>query len=120
MSSSQQPPRRSVTQSPWYWVYLFCTAGLIGLVLMGPKFGHRQAQIEREYQGRQRADQQRQGQQPSTPMSTSDHTTMQLWPLYLILTIVISVAWAMLWKQHFRRRFDRTQGKQQEQQDPSA
>ena len=32
----------SVTESPWYWIYVFCTAALIGLVLLGPKVLERQ------------------------------------------------------------------------------
>ena len=49
-------------------VYLFATGALVALLLMGPKFRLRQAQIERKYQGRQRAVRQASGQAPDTPI----------------------------------------------------
>jgi len=53
---------------------MFATAGLVALVLMNPKFGTRQAEIERQFQGRERAQQAQSGQEPSTEMSTRDKT----------------------------------------------
>ena len=72
---------RSVTDSPWFWVCLFATAALIGLAAIGPKYAKRQAQIEREFQGRQRAAQNVQGQTPSVALSTPEQTLITLRPL---------------------------------------
>lgn len=93
-----QPRRRiPITDSPWYWVYLFATAGLIALVLMGPKFSARQAQLERKAQGRQRAAQAVHGTEPSTsPLASAKTTSINLWPLYVILGALLVLSWARL------------------------
>src|SRR5262245_46412201 len=89
---------RSVTDSPWFWAYLFATAGLIGLALIGPKYAARQAQIEREFQGRQRAAQNTQGQEPSGRISTAEQTLITLRPLFFGLAVVTTVAWIVFWR----------------------
>src|SRR5262245_45122028 len=90
--------RRPMTDSPWFWVYLFATAALISLALIGPKFAARQAQIEREYQGRQRAAQQTQGAEPTGELSTAERTLITLRPLFLGLAAVTVVAWTITWR----------------------
>jgi hypothetical protein len=102
--SSVEPRRKSILESPWYWVYAFCTAALVAVAIIGPKFAERQAQIERQAQGRERAAQQRAGKAPSTPMSTAESTYISLGPLTWTLAAVLVVAWGVLWWQHFRRR----------------
>ncbi len=102
MSASQTSRRGPITDSPWFWFYLFATAGLIALVLMGPKFGKRQAEIERQYQGRERAMQKQLGQAPTEPLSDEGHTIYTLRPLYVGLGAVLIVAWVALWWRHFR------------------
>lgn len=105
MTESTTHTRRSLTESPWYWVYLFCTAGLIALMLAGPKFAARQLQIERKAQGRQRAAQNIAGQEPVTPLSEEGRTHIQLRPLYYVLGGILALAWGgLLWKQYFGRR----------------
>jgi hypothetical protein len=94
-------PSRSFTDSPWFWVYLFSTAALIALALIGPKFGSRQAQIEREFQGRQRTAQNLNGQEPSGELSTEGQTLITLRPLFLGLATVTIGAWFLFWRVHF-------------------
>jgi len=89
--------RTPLTDSPWYWLYVFATAGLIALVIIGPKFSARQAQMERNYQGRQRANEHRVGLTPDTPLSTSEHTYIRLWPLYVMLFALLAVGWIGVW-----------------------
>ncbi|QDU96300.1 hypothetical protein [Lignipirellula cremea] len=96
-------PRKSIVNSPWYWVYLFATAGIVALTLMGPKFSARQSQIERNYQGRMRANQRALGEEPRGELSTPENTIITLWPLYVVLIVVIAGAWVLLWRTHFRR-----------------
>jgi hypothetical protein len=99
MCKTPTQSRRSISESPWYWVYLFCTAGLVALVLAGPKFAARQSQIERTAQGRQRAVQQMTGEEPRTPLSDQEHTQIRLRPLYYILGGLLAAAWGhLLWK----------------------
>jgi hypothetical protein len=88
---------RPLADSPWFWAYLFGTAALIALALAGPKFGPRQAQIEREYQGRTRAAQNLNGAEPNLPMSSSTRTIVTLRPLFLGLAAVTTVAWIVFW-----------------------
>ena len=87
-----------MTDSPWFWAYLFATAGLIGLALIGPKYAARQAQIEREYQGRQRAAQNLQGQEPTGTVSTAEKTLITLRPLFLGLAAATTIAWIVFWR----------------------
>jgi len=88
---------RPVADSPWFWVYLFGTAALIALALAAPKFGPRQAQIEREYQGRTRAAQNLNGVEPDLPMSSSERTRITLQPLFLALAGITSLGWIVFW-----------------------
>lgn len=94
--------RRSITDSPWFWVYLYCTFGLILLVLWQSKFQTRQAEIERQYQGRERMLESQSGQDPITPVSTSDSTIIGLQPLYIILGAILIAAWIHLWWRYLR------------------
>lgn len=104
MPDLPKAPRRPITDSPWFWLYLFCTAGLVALVLAGRKFPARQAELERQYQGRQRAAQRALGQEPSTPISTPGQTIITLRPLYLVLGGALIAAWSILWWTHLRQR----------------
>ncbi len=88
---------RPLADSPWFWVYLFGIAALIALALAGPKFGERQAQIEREYQGRTRAAQNLNGAEPDVPLSTSERTLITLRPLFLALAAITAVGWIVHW-----------------------
>ena len=96
--------RTPITDSPWFWVYLFGTAALIALALLTPKYGPRQAQLEREFQGRQRAAQNLNGQQPSIALSSAGRTLISLQPLYFGLAAMTLVAWIVFWLRHIARR----------------
>ena len=99
--SSKQP---RITDSPWYWLYLYCTFGLIALVVAGPKIAQLQLQSEQNYQGRQRANQQAAGQEITIPLATLEDRTVKLTPLFLILATLLCVGWALLWYRYFFRR----------------
>ncbi len=98
VNEKSRPP---LTDSPWFWLYLFATAGLIGGALIQPKFNQRQAQIERQFQGRSRAEQQKSGQVPSVEMSTPEHNDWDLRPLFGVLAVVAIFGWLVFW---LRRR----------------
>ena len=84
--------RRPASDSPWFWAYLFGTAALLALAVIGPKYGQRQAQIERQFQGREWAAQNEAGVTTEVEMSTSDETLISLRPLFLGLAAITSVA----------------------------
>jgi hypothetical protein len=88
---------RPLADSPWFWAYLFGTAALVALALAGPKFGPRQAQIEREYQGRTRAAQNLNGVEPDLEMSTAERTLITLRPLFIALAVITSLSWVVFW-----------------------
>jgi hypothetical protein len=89
----------AITDSPWFWAYLFGVAALVALALAGPKYGPRQAQIEREYQGRTRAAQNLNGVEPDLEMSTAERTLVTLRPLFMILAVLTMVGWGLFWWQ---------------------
>ena len=99
---SRPAASKSVIDSPWYWLYLFCAAGLVALLIMGPKYTSRQSQIEQKSQARQRAAQQVSGQQPNTPLSTDETIVIRLWPLYSVLGVLMLVATLKLYKSRQR------------------
>jgi hypothetical protein len=90
-------PSRPLADSPWFWAYLFGTAALVALALAGPKYGPRQAQIEREYQGRTRAAQNLNGVEPNLEMSTAERTLITLRPLFIALAVITSLSWVVFW-----------------------
>ena len=70
-TSAVRPP---LTDSPWFWVCMFATAALLGLTAAQPKYGRRQAQIEKQYQGREFSVRGRAGTESNQPYSTPDDT----------------------------------------------
>jgi len=76
-------------------------AGLIALVLMGPKFSRRQAIIETKSEGRQRASMNLSGH--TLPPANEDRTPrIQLTPLYLVLTALLGLAGFQLWRRRVK------------------
>lgn len=106
MSEQPRQTRASVTESPWYWLYLFATAGLVALIVVGPKFLVRQQREEFNFRGRQQVMNEAAGSDQETrPDSPSpDETRITLTPLYLILAALLIFAWVNLWWRHFRFR----------------
>lgn len=41
-----------LTDTPWFWVYVFATSALAALLIIGPKYQQRQPQLERQYRAR--------------------------------------------------------------------
>jgi hypothetical protein len=95
---------RPATDSPWFWVCMFATAALVALAAIGPKYTLRQAQIEREFQGRQRAAQNVQGQAPSGQLSTPQQTLITLRPLFYAFAALISIAWFLFWQHQYHSK----------------
>ena len=105
MSPPRVPP---VTDSPWFWVLLFALVGLLALVAMSPKYGRRQANIERQYQARERvaekitaennpAATERMDDVEARPyVVTTSEKLIPIWPLSVLLALVSLVAAVML------------------------
>ncbi|MFP6673605.1 MAG: hypothetical protein VB878_00875 [Pirellulaceae bacterium] len=88
-----------ISDSPWFWGYVFACGGLIALILMGPKYEARQGQLDRNNQGRIRAAQDKaqdgiaEGSvaQSSERASVPSSPGISLRPLFVILWLVITV-----------------------------
>ncbi len=104
MGPKATPPRRSITESPWYWAYLFCTGGLVALVIVGPKYAQRQTQIEQNGQKRQWAAQLAAGREQTESPTSGGSQSIALWPLFVVLGTLLSLAWLKLIYDHRRRQ----------------
>jgi hypothetical protein len=103
LARGEQPGRAPLTDSPWFWAYLFGTAALVALFLAGPRYHDRQGELEREFSARQSSGQVVVGRDgPVTP--AAGPTIISLRPLTALLAVVWTIAWTGLWFQRFRRR----------------
>ena len=103
MANPKQTNRAPITDSPWFWGYVFATAALFGLMLIGPKFAARNLQVQRQYEGRQRALQNRADEEPTTSMSSIAGASNRLTALYWIVGTLLAIAWIGFWWVHLRR-----------------
>jgi hypothetical protein len=91
-----ETPRRSpLTDSPWFWVLVFAGMALAALLAIGPKYGGRQARLERQYQARERIAA-RSTDEPQHDYASADNTLIPLWPLALVLSVLVIFAVIML------------------------
>ena len=101
-TSNDPNSRRKLTDSAWFWVYIFATAALIGLALASPKYHSRQAQLERQFLARQAGGQTIKGADGRTiAPPTRDNLIMRLGPLVVICAALLVVAWSRLWWTRF-------------------
>jgi len=94
--------RPPLTDSPFFWLYLFATTALIGVTVIGPKFSQRQAQIERQFQGRSRAEQVKAGQNPDVELSKPGETRWNLGPMLGVLSFIAIGGWVLHWYHRYR------------------
>ncbi len=92
----------ALSDSPWFWAYLFCTAALIGLALAAPKYGRRQTQLERQFLARQEGGQAVMGRDGPVAPSNERNVIIPLRPLFMVCGAILVVAWVRLWTQRFR------------------
>ena len=104
------PERPPITDSPWFWVLLFSGMALAALLAIGPKYGGRQARLERQYQARERivaeraeensqARAERTNEEPERrEFAAADETLIPLWPLAVILSVAVILAAIMLFR----------------------
>ncbi|MEZ6101983.1 MAG: hypothetical protein R3E01_23865 [Pirellulaceae bacterium] len=104
MSNSQDVPgkRPAITDSPWFWASLFCWGAIVALLLAEPRFRGRQAQIERQYQARQRSGQTVSPNGQYEPISAPGATIFNLRPLLIAVASLMFVSWVVFWWYHMR------------------
>ncbi len=104
MTVSPPSTREPLTDSPWFWVYLFATVALILLVVWRPKLEYRQAWIERQHQARTLSTREASdAASPPLEVSTPDNTVIQLDFLYTVLGVLVVGGWIGLWYVRYRR-----------------
>jgi hypothetical protein len=91
-------PHSPLTDSPWFWVLVFAGMALAALLAIGPKYGGRQARLERQYQARERIDTRTNTQELPQDYASADNTLIPLWPLAVILSAVVALAAVMLYR----------------------
>jgi len=52
-------PQRTIAENPWFWLALFGGVGLLGVMLIAPKFGARWSRVERMQETRERVAQEK-------------------------------------------------------------
>ncbi len=109
MNATEKSNPRSITESPWYWAYVFCTGGLIVLITVGPRYTQRQTQIEQNSQKRQWAAQGLAGQAQDDSRMDSEELSIKLWPLFVVLSSILAIAWCKLIRDHLKRNAGQTQ-----------
>jgi hypothetical protein len=82
----------TIADSPWLWLLAFCLFGLLAMQLLAGKYGQRQAQIERQYQGRRWAQIEAQAPAdeppPQVEFSTTDNPLIGLGPPQALLLLI--------------------------------
>jgi hypothetical protein len=96
--------RLPITDSPWYWVLLFSLVGLGAMALLDVKYGRRQANLERQYQTRERALENAVADPKRRTYSQPQSTLIPLWPLAVLLGGAAVAAGAMLVRSSGRGR----------------
>jgi uncharacterized protein HemX len=99
--SDRQPAK--ATDSPWFWVYLFSTFALMGLVLIQSKFAQRQTAIEQRGIARQHVAN-GDSQKPLAEGTESTRLqTVTLKPIMILLAFAITIGWIVFWNNQRRR-----------------
>ena len=108
--------RPSLTENPWFWLTVFGGMGVLGIVVIGPKYALRMARVERMQDARERVAAERArdalATTPTTP-KTADHPPVEpylaedrkpparlLWLLGLMAALLVIGAAGLL---HTRR-----------------
>jgi hypothetical protein len=105
---SRSEPRRSISDSPWFWILIYSGWTFIALALLSAKYGARQSQLERQFQGRVHAEESKSGSttapekgldalpDASRNYSTPENTIIGLAPLAVIFGGIAFCAAVML------------------------
>lgn len=109
MEAQTRPP---VTDSPWFWVLAFSLMGIIALAALNGKYSRRQANIERQYQARERVAEKLGAEnnpdlgvriddsEARRAYATPGDQLIPVWPLAALLSLISIVAAAMLYRGH--------------------
>ncbi|MBA2115103.1 hypothetical protein [Bremerella alba] len=103
MSERSTPQQEPISDSPWFWLYLFATVALILLISFQGKLDIRQANIERQHQARQLAHPADEITNQTPVAVSSPGDTLIGWNyLVVVLGVLVAVGWIRLWYVRFR------------------
>jgi hypothetical protein len=96
--------RSKLTESIWFWGYLFSTAALIILFVMQSKISSRQIDEQRNFQARQQTYEN--VTRPDNPTNVMHKTanTVTTTPLFVVMGFTFAVSWIMLCRERFFKR----------------
>ena len=112
-STELQPP---LTDSPWFWLYLFSTFGLIVAIVFAPKITTRQRELDLEATAKRRSfddisRRENLSLEKTDPTELIDDTgqgpvtssfKFRFYTLLFILGVLTAGGWAGLWWRRFR------------------
>ena len=104
MNNITSGDKSGVTDSPWFWISLFCMGALVSLVLMQARYSQRQPQIERQYQARQQSGHSVEGRAEVTSRHAEGETLVRLEPLIATASLGLLVSWGMWLRQRAQVR----------------
>jgi hypothetical protein len=113
MSESVRPStaKPSITDSPWFWVMLFCAFGVVFLLAIWPQYRARQRRLEMQFMAREEivrrqaageSSARAAGEEGDARPPTPGELIIPLWPLVLLLAALVAFSATMLWRS--RRR----------------
>lgn len=101
MEARSNPAKEPLTDSPWFWIYLFATAALVLLIVSKPKLDYRQAWLERQHQARQFSHQLAEGREIQGELIQPDSTRFRVEYFVYLLTALLLLGWGRLWYSRF-------------------
>ena len=102
--STAQP---SITDSPWFWVMLFCAFGVVFLLAIWPRYSARQRRLEMQFMAREEVVRRQAagesptraaGEEGNAPPPSPGELISPLWPLVLLLAALVAFSATMLWR----------------------
>lgn len=96
--------RPPLSDSPWFWAYVFATGAVVSLLLAQPRYGDRQSQLERQFTARQTSGQVVVGDHGPIPPSTPERMVLPLRPLLVVCCLTMVLGWGGLCWHRFSRR----------------
>lgn len=105
MNSSAEPALKpKLSDSPWFWIYLFGVAALVAMFLIGQKADQVQAHRDSNFTRRQLSLERQAGVQVELLDDAEETRYVDFRIFYLLIGSVTAIAWVMHWRQYFLRR----------------
>jgi hypothetical protein len=100
-----------ITDSPWFWLLVFCAAGLLFLAAIWPRYAARQRRLEMQFRAREEILQRQAtgdtaarppGAEGEAPPPAPGELIIPLWPVLVVVAALGILSACLLWRS--RRR----------------